>query len=381
VIRQNIVLLVILFCLGNGRAVAQQRSALPRQQSADSRQAPPLPVGEAPTEEFDLFLAPNTQPKAVKPDRKPERKAPPKATQAQYELPTEEYSSEPIVSERFDLSSDGGVIVAPAVDPNLMLEQISSELNSTSGRELQELKAIKEGLEQLRVHNRSLRETAVRERNAAAAARRQANRSEQLAAEAKRSAEAANRVALQSISRISDLEKRVTDTNQPAPVEPPRQPAVSGEIQFADTLPDNPPQIAASEPYRTEPSESNEEPAVRHPPSQPVTDAAVDRQALADNLFGAKEYRLAMQVYGQLVDDPPEEANETWFKFQIAGCLRNLKEFEKASRYYRMVVGSQDELLAPTARWWLSTIQDEEEISQQLAQWTGYDQQQEAGIE
>ena len=120
---------------------------------------------------------------------------------------------------------------------------------------------------------------------------------------------------------------------------------------------------------------------MRHPPSQPVTDAAVDRQALADNLFGAKEYRLAMQVYGQLVDDPPEEANETWFKFQIAGCLRNLKEFEKASRYYRMVVGSQDELLAPTARWWLSTIQDEEEISQQLAQWTGYDQQQEAGIE
>ena len=97
----------------------------------------------------------------------------------------------------------------------------------------------------------------------------------------------------------------------------------------------------------------------------PITAGAVDQRALADNLFGAAEYKLAADIYQQLLGQQSDSKEAAWFRLQTANCYRHLGNHELAASYYREVVAdSNDPFLADTAKWWLAAIQKRRTVKQ-----------------
>lgn len=99
----------------------------------------------------------------------------------------------------------------------------------------------------------------------------------------------------------------------------------------------------------------------------PITDQAVDRSALADNLFGAGRIDLALGLYAELVDEVQDEDERLWYEFQLASCHRLRGERSEAAKYYRRVAGSAvDPELASHARWWLGSLEKQQKLASQL---------------
>jgi hypothetical protein len=101
----------------------------------------------------------------------------------------------------------------------------------------------------------------------------------------------------------------------------------------------------------------------------PITDESVDRESLANNLFGAREYRLALPIYLELIKSATETEDELWYQYQAACCYRNLRSLPQAEKFYRIVAGHKDSYLAAMARWYLSLIQEQNSLRQQVTDW------------
>jgi len=90
-----------------------------------------------------------------------------------------------------------------------------------------------------------------------------------------------------------------------------------------------------------------------------TTNAArpADRLSLADNLFGAGEVGLALDIYEALKDEDLDAAEVTWVKYQIASCHRRIGSLSSAEQVYREVASADDDDPASSnARWWLDAI-------------------------
>jgi tetratricopeptide (TPR) repeat protein len=268
--------------------------------------------------------------------------------------------------------------------PSEVLDTIHRDLEATVNREAEHFSTIREGLESLRETNELLRTQAkeeqlriTEEQRRAETERQRAQRAERLAQEAQRSAEHAQQVAVDTLKRIEELELQnsksqaaakndVDESGEEGLAELPRRPAFP--LPTGDSVS-----------LQEQPVAESQDPSLESIglPSTPITNESVDREALANNLFGAGEYQLASQVYAQLVANPPDGSDVIWFHFQLASCHRNLRRFAQAEKHYRIVAGDKKSYLAPTARWWLSIIQHEKEIRARLNQWKGYLAQQE----
>jgi len=94
------------------------------------------------------------------------------------------------------------------------------------------------------------------------------------------------------------------------------------------------------------------------PTSGNKTDAEpTDRISLADNLFGAGEIELALDIYQGLQKENLSDAERRWVPYQIATCHRRLGKVSSAEQSYRELASASDDDLASTnARWWLDAI-------------------------
>ena len=179
--------------------------------------------------------------------------------------------------------------------------------------------------------------------------------------------------AIQTMEQIRDMKSkmdRVTVSSEDAGGQEGDAPPV-GDSPQVDTLPP----IARPAPTATATPapETDSTESMRRPfgdAARPITENVVDRERLADNLFGFAEYRLALEVYFELSQEEVSRENSTWYTYQIASCLRHLGELDQAEKYYRRVAAEQQpEFLSQTSRWWLSVIDDQRKLNEQLEQW------------
>jgi hypothetical protein len=83
----------------------------------------------------------------------------------------------------------------------------------------------------------------------------------------------------------------------------------------------------------------------------------MDRISLADNLFGAAEIPLALEIYRGLQNEHLGAADVRWVNYQIASCQRRTGSVSSAEQIYREVASARDDDLASVnARWWLDAI-------------------------
>lgn len=99
-----------------------------------------------------------------------------------------------------------------------------------------------------------------------------------------------------------------------------------------------------------------------------ATGRAVDRLRLADSLFGSEKFELARDIYLKLHELPSHANDRVWIEYQVASCHRNLADTSNAQKFYRYVVGSQDDTLAGYARWWLQAMQEKQDADRALNQ-------------
>ena len=101
--------------------------------------------------------------------------------------------------------------------------------------------------------------------------------------------------------------------------------------------------------------------------------------ALADNLYGAGKYDLALPIYHTLSAGTLAAGEQAWVHYQIAGCHRWLEEMDDAERHYRLVISlAGDDPLGEYSRWWLDTISKRKQLQQDLKDITSYLQADEA---
>jgi len=78
---------------------------------------------------------------------------------------------------------------------------------------------------------------------------------------------------------------------------------------------------------------------------------------LADNLFGAGDIALALEIYRGLQSENLDAAEVRWVNYQVASCQRRIGNVSTAEQTYREVASaSDDDLASANARWWLDSI-------------------------
>lgn len=298
--------------------------------------------------------------------------------------PTFEYSDSPVetpvTSEQplpsmpslppLEISTDSTPLVGmqqvndPSGSAPPVMGSLTDYLRRQGEEEIRQLRSLRSGLGQL---NKIIGHQKRREEEALSAAA-EAKRRERLALETTREAERQRQeveLEKQEMRRLSrELERREQDIKRrqkeremadrqrvetPTPSATPRQAPRPIDIPTpAQTTTD--PTLDADSPIF---------PATEAVPAAvAITSGAVDQRALADNLFGAAEYKLAANIYQQLLGQSSEPREAMWFRFQTANCYRHIGNQELAASYYREVVSDPlDPFLADTAKWWLSTLE------------------------
>ncbi|MGB6043878.1 MAG: tetratricopeptide repeat protein [Pirellulales bacterium] len=100
----------------------------------------------------------------------------------------------------------------------------------------------------------------------------------------------------------------------------------------------------------------------------PVTQSPVDRIALANNLFGAERYALALEIYQNVAAEESKNEKDHWIRYQIACCHRQTGNSAEAEKNYRVVAAEEDApFLAEKARWWLDVMDKSREANETLA--------------
>lgn len=140
--------------------------------------------------------------------------------------------------------------------------------------------------------------------------------------------------------------------------------------------PEPPPQpsIPATKPPANEtalPTTGPDEAAIPDEPVVPptlVTEGAVDRMSLANNLFAIGEFELALQTYESLDPAVYSEKDRQWIDYQRACAHRRLGDLEAAKKMYRVLVSQDDAgTLGTAARWWLEHIERKAELERRMA--------------
>lgn len=163
-------------------------------------------------------------------------------------------------------------------------------------------------------------------------------------------------------TRLDRLETILSSRNAMIPEPPPltiqRPDAEKNEKPIAEAKPTAVPDEPIT-PDREGPADS--------PAPTVLTDSAVDRLALADNLFASGQIDVALKLYLELSNEADEAAARSWVHFQIAACSRRLGQYDQARKHYRIVAGQPaDGFYARLARWWLGTIERRLTHQQQL---------------
>ncbi len=155
------------------------------------------------------------------------------------------------------------------------------------------------------------------------------------------------------IDVVLGLLRSTTDSPQagPAPprASPPDSPNEKGESS-RDTSSD-----VARSPARAQDASRK----VPIPPSNNTTNTAepAERLSLADNLFGAGDIALALEIYRGLQSENLDAAEVRWVNYQVASCQRRIGNVSTAEQTYREVASaSDDDLASANARWWLDSI-------------------------
>lgn len=95
----------------------------------------------------------------------------------------------------------------------------------------------------------------------------------------------------------------------------------------------------------------------------------IDHVALADNLYAARSYGLALEAYQAAAKGTGPAASRRWANFQVANCYRHLGQTGEAERQYRRVAGDKDAgQLNDYAKWWLQAMEQRSQLSSQLSQ-------------
>lgn len=95
----------------------------------------------------------------------------------------------------------------------------------------------------------------------------------------------------------------------------------------------------------------------------------IDHIALADNLYAARSYGLALEAYQSAAKATGPAASRRWANFQIANCYRHLGQSGEAERQYRRVAGDRDAgQLTDYAKWWLQAMEQRTQLTSQLNQ-------------
>ena len=145
--------------------------------------------------------------------------------------------------------------------------------------------------------------------------------------------------------------------------QPPSEPTpnnIAPNPPLPETDNETPPLAEAGDPADTtapssEPIASTAPGVILNPP---LTEAPIDRMALADQLFASGDYSTALDVYREINVEQLEVAEGIWIQHQIASCFRRLGNSVEADKYYRDIAGNKtDEVLAQNAMWWLKTMQ------------------------
>lgn len=252
--------------------------------------------------------------------------------------------------------------------PGHALDLIGEDLRRVGAHESQALEKIRRGFARLEQSTEHLRQQALRERNAVDAERRRALRAEQVADDAKRSAKIAQEVAVQTISRLKEIERQMQEKVNSSSAEPPQEGGISPQASTALAVP-SPTTTLSPTPEPT--VESVTTPHL--PATRPITVDVVDRERLADSLFGAGEYRMALRLYRDLLQEAAPGEDQVWFTYQLACCLRHLGDWAQAEKFYRRVAANEEaSYLADTSRWWLSVVDDHRQLEEQLELWRGH---------
>lgn len=261
-----------------------------------------------------------------------------------------------------------------------VIDELAADLRSAREREAHRFDAIQQRLEQLREINLHWKHRAEQEEQQRQAERRRAAQAEQVAEEARQSAEQAHQLAVETMRKLEVMRREIVSRAEAAAIEPSVLPGLTepeaGARSGAASDPLSRAADAAADGAPTASDEPGEAPYAEQASQMsalPITDGPIDRAALADSLFGAQKFQLAVKIYEQLLTEEnlPEEA--AWLRYQVAGCYRNVGDWAAAEKNYRMVAGSKSEpFLAETSRWWLAAIQEQREVSQTLARWQDF---------
>lgn len=250
----------------------------------------------------------------------------------------------------------------PKLQDSGLLRALDEQIGDGTDSETQRMSELKDQLQELGDVFRQQRAAISLERQRAQQAAESARKAQELAAEARLSEEQARRLAEETRiraeqARLEQQQRRL----QTAVSEPPAETSVGCD-------PDNP-----TQPCESHGNEESQQPSLVDilPPSPlPITDAPVDRLALADNLFGAGENRLALGIYSQLLKQRNSKSDMGWLHLQMANCHRRLEETPDAEKHYRIVAGMKNAgFFAKSARWWLGSLKKRQEMKQRLANW------------
>ena len=99
------------------------------------------------------------------------------------------------------------------------------------------------------------------------------------------------------------------------------------------------------------------------PDAEPITESAIDRLSLADNLFGSDDIENAARLYIELAADASrmDADDRMWIDYQVACTSRRLKKYDRARKFYRKVVSGKSNGVYPKlAKWWLEAMQRKE---------------------
>jgi tetratricopeptide (TPR) repeat protein len=88
-----------------------------------------------------------------------------------------------------------------------------------------------------------------------------------------------------------------------------------------------------------------------------ITQSPVDPLSLANNLYGAGEYELALHSYIELSESGElSPHDQVWARYQIGNCYHHLGNQPEAQRSLRRVASVEEKSLwGQHAHWWLDT--------------------------
>ena len=161
-------------------------------------------------------------------------------------------------------------------------------------------------------------------------------------------------------TQLTQLRERIEQLNE-LRAQPPTLVVASPSPNVPDPpAPDPSPNPLPPDPAPTDivsPSETEQLPFGTDGSPVPVTQAPVDRLALANNLFGAERYGLALEIYQHVAAEVESGTNREWVRYQIACCHRQSGNTAKAEKNYRIVAAAEDApFLSEKARWWLDHV-------------------------